>query len=77
MPGIVFLMVVPLVTDLIEFTDHLNGLIISEPAHSITTPEKVRGCFDTLIAATAVRALAGIIYEALQKVFRGYFPKGA
>ena len=78
-PGVVFLMVtlkvVPFVTDLVELTDHLNRFIIGKPVHAITTSEQVRGCFDALIAATAVKALAGVIYEALQKVFRGYFPK--
>jgi len=81
MPGIIFWMVVfksvPLVTDVIEITDHLDSLIVGKPAHAIATSEKVSGCLYALIAATAVKALAGVIYEALQKVFRGYFPEGA
>jgi len=80
-PGITFFIVTvkvpPFVADAVKLTDHLYGLVISKPEHAIATAEQVRGCFDTLVTATAVKALAGIIDEGLEDFFRGYFPEGA
>jgi hypothetical protein len=65
---------VPVGTDVIEFIDHLDGLTVIKKVHSISTAEKVRGCPDALVTATAVRTLAGVINEGLKDAFRGYFP---